>query len=81
MMKNKDNVDLHFIRWSVQTHAPSFLNYSKDRLADKEFLVHNLKKLPSEEGRKIIYKYLSEANSYLKGEHAFSQAELAELSK
>lgn len=81
IVKQKDNIDLRFIRWSVQTHAPSFLNYSKDRIDDKEFLVHNLKKLSSQEGRKIIYKYLSEANSYLKGDHAFSKADLAELSK
>jgi len=79
--KNKDNIDLHFIRWSVQTHAPSFLDYHKDRLVDKNFLVQNLKKLPSQEGKKIIFKYLKEANSYLKGDHLFTKDELAELSK
>lgn len=79
--KNQNNIDLRFIRWSVQTHAPSFLQYNEDRLIDKEFLVHNLQKLRSQEGKNIIYKYLSEANSYLKGVHAFTQAELVELSK
>jgi hypothetical protein len=81
IIKYPDNIDLRFIRWSVQTHAPSFLNYSKDRLRDKKFLVQNLYKLPNPEARKIIYVYLKEANSYLKGEHIFSQKELAELSK
>jgi len=81
IMKYPDNIDLRFIRWSVQTHAPSFLSYSKDRLRDKEFLVRNLYKLPSPGGRKVIYTYLKEANSYLKGDHVFSQAELTELSK
>lgn len=79
--KHKDNIDLRFIRWSVQTHAPSFLNYCEDRLIDKEFLVRNLKKLPSQDGKKIIYKYLSEANGYLKGDHAFSKDDLVELAK
>lgn len=81
IIKYPDNIDLRFIRWSVQTHAPSFLNYHNDRLRDKQFLVHNLSKLPNPEGRKIIYAYLKDANSYLKGQHIFSQAELAELSK
>lgn len=81
IIKYPDNIDLRFIRWSVQTHAPSFLNYSKDRLRDKQFLVQNLYKLPNPEARKIIYVYLKDANSYLKGEHKFSQKELAELSK
>jgi len=81
IIKYPDNIDLRFIRWSVQTHAPSFLNYNKDRLRDKEFLVHNLYKLPNPEARKIIYVYLKDANSYLKGEHIFSKADLTELSK
>ena len=81
IMRYPDNIDLRFIRWSVQTHAPSFLNYDKDRLRDKEFLVKNLCKLPNPEGRKIIYTYLKEANSYLRGQHIFSEAELAELAK
>ena len=81
IMKYPDNIDLRFIRWSVQTHAPSFLSYSKDRLRDKEYLVHNLHKLPNPKGREVIYIYLKEANSYLKGEHVFSQAELNELAK
>lgn len=81
IIKYPDNVDLRFIRWSVQTHAPSFLNYHKDRLRDKQFLVKNLQKLPDPEARKIIYTYLKDANSYLKGEHIFSPEELAELSK
>ncbi len=81
IIKYPDNIDLRFIRWSVQTHAPSFLNYSKDRLRDKEFLVHNLYKLPNLDGKRIIYTYLKEANSYLKGAHVFTEAELTELSK
>lgn len=79
--ESPDNIDARFIRWCVQTHAPSLLNYRSEVLIDKNFLVQNLYKLPNEDARSLIYNYLKGANPYLKGKEAFTDAELKQLSR
>ncbi|KKX48788.1 MULTISPECIES: hypothetical protein [unclassified Sphingobacterium] len=68
------NVELRFIRWSVQTHAPSILNYSNDIKKDKSYIIDHLYTLQHRDVKEIIYKYIKGANS-------FSEDELKELMK
>lgn len=63
-----NNVELRFIRWSVQTHAPSILNYSADIKEDKKFMINNLYSLQNSDVKGIIYKYIKGANSFSEGE-------------
>ncbi|MGJ1410769.1 hypothetical protein ACR78Z_13945 [Sphingobacterium thalpophilum] len=79
--ENPEHIEARFIRWSVQVHAPSFLGYKDNILEDKNFLIKNLHKLPSEEAKSIIYNYLKGANHYLKGAQVFSASELKELAR
>lgn len=70
--QNPNNVELRFIRWSVQIHAPSILNYSGDINEDKKYIVANLNTLQPHDAKEIIYKYI-------KGANCFSDAELKEM--
>lgn len=36
---DSDNVELRFLRYAVQTHAPSFLGYDRHIAGDKKFLL------------------------------------------
>lgn len=66
------NVELRFIRWSVQTHAPSILNYSDNIKDDKSFIIDHLYSIQHRDVKEIIYKYI-------KGSNSFNEDELKEL--
>ena len=42
---NPTNIELRLIRFAIQTNVPSFLGYSSEIKADKEFLIKNLNSL------------------------------------
>lgn len=54
------NPEILFIRYTIQTQAPSFLGYSKNISADRLFLISQLNtlKLKDEELYHSIYNYL-----------------------
>lgn len=68
------NVDLRFIRFSIQYHTPSFLGYKDNITEDKLFLVDNLYKLEDIEGKAVLFKYL-------KGMNLFTEQELSLLGR
>lgn len=68
IVQEPNNVELRFIRWSVQTHAPSILNYSADILEDKKFMINHLYSLQNRDVKEIIYQYIKGANSFSEGE-------------
>ncbi|MGO1596130.1 MAG: hypothetical protein ACTHZ1_02170 [Sphingobacterium sp.] len=61
---NPNNVELRFIRLSIQYHIPKYLGYHDDIEADKDYVMNHLYKLPDEFTKEIIYKYLAGANMY-----------------
>lgn len=52
------NVELRFLRYTIQTSVPSFLNYSSEKKSDKLFLSKSLSDLKDPELKKIINAYL-----------------------
>jgi len=52
--KEPDNVEIRFVRLSVQKNCPSFLGYSSNIAADKKFLKSNLDKITSEQLKKMV---------------------------
>ncbi len=56
------NVELRFLRYSVQTNVPSFLGYSSEIKADEAFLRRNLAGVRDNELKKVITSYLKEKN-------------------
>ena len=67
--EDPNNIELHFLRFAVQTNAPAFLNYKQDIAEDKKLMHCFLKSAPScndeEELRKIVIAYF--ANNYSSG--------------
>ena len=58
------NIELRFIRLSIQYHIPDFLGYKSNIEEDKEYLLSNLYKMSDEKTKDIIYNYLKGANMY-----------------
>jgi len=56
---DRDNIELRFLRYTIQTNVPSFLNYSQSKEIDRLFLVNSLSKLNDQKLKKIITSYLT----------------------
>lgn len=54
----KDNVELRFLRYCVQTNIPFFLGYKTDIKTDKEFILTSLKRLDDMPLKSMIVEYL-----------------------
>ena len=46
--KEPENVEIRYIRFSVQKNAPSFLGYNNNLKEDRDFLVKNKKNINSD---------------------------------
>jgi len=55
---DRNNVELRFLRFTIQTNVPGFLNYNSDKNADRVFITQSLPKLKDQELYKIISAYL-----------------------
>lgn len=58
--KEPDNVELRFIRLSVQKNAPSFLGYKSNIIKDTEFIRENRHQIGSEILQKMIETLLKD---------------------
>jgi hypothetical protein len=55
---NKGNYELRYLRLTVQSNAPAFLNYSGNVKSDKEFLKSGIANMKDLELKKMIEDYL-----------------------
>lgn len=55
------NIELRFLRYTIQTNVPAFLNYNMNKEADKLFLIQSMDKLNDSSLRKIISAYLAKS--------------------
>ncbi|SMO69662.1 hypothetical protein [Solitalea koreensis] len=59
-LKNeKDNIEIRFIRLSVQKNCPQFLGYNKNILEDERYLREHVEKVQSENLKKMINNILN----------------------
>ncbi len=70
LKSNPNNVELRFIRLSIQYHIPKYLGYHNEINADKDYVMNNLYKLSDKYTKEKIYKYLKGANMYTADELA-----------
>jgi hypothetical protein len=49
-----DNIEIRFLRYSIQKNAPKFLGYSSDLSSDKKFIESHLDEVNSAELKKMI---------------------------
>lgn len=57
--KEPDNIEIRFLRFTIQTNLPAFLNYNDDIKKDKIHLLANLKTTKDKKLKQAIVKYLS----------------------
>lgn len=62
LLKNDANTELRFLRFTVQTNAPSFLGYNKSIESDKKFLISQLNSLTDTGLKKMIADYLRKSD-------------------
>jgi len=53
------NLEMHFIRYSIQSNLPAFLNYRDELNKDKRYLLDNTKRSKDAELQEMIFNYLS----------------------
>jgi hypothetical protein len=57
------NLEMHFIRYSVQSNLPAFLGYRDELEEDKRVLLNNTKDSKDLELKEMIFNYLSAIKS------------------
>lgn len=58
IVKSKTNVELRFLRFTVQTNAPSFLQYSSDISDDKTIILKNYKEILDNDLKLRVRNYM-----------------------
>ncbi len=59
---DQKNVELRFLRYTIQTNVPSFLNYSDNKENDRVFLLQSLNRMNDQKLKIIISNYLKKAS-------------------
>jgi len=60
--EDKENLELRFLRFSVQTKAPSFLGYSSSIKSDKLFLLSSLSSISDLELKTLVVAFLKNSD-------------------
>lgn len=55
---DKNNLELRFLRYTIQTNVPGFLNYGQNQRQDREFIISSLPALQDQDLKQIINHYL-----------------------
>ena len=58
ILRDFENIELRFLRLSIQMHSPELLHYKGQITSDKAFIESNLDKLKNESLKKSISDYL-----------------------
>lgn len=59
--KDLENIELRFLRLTIQTHIPSFLGYSENKESDKAFILNHLEEAKSETFKTRVRKFIAHA--------------------
>ena len=62
IINDLENVELRFLRLSIQLHTPDVLHYNAQIKSDKQFIESNLEKLKNEKLKKSIAEYIAKVN-------------------
>lgn len=60
--KDNKNVELHFLRFTIQSNAPKFLGYNSSLLLDKNFLLNALPTINDKQLKNIVTTFLKSSN-------------------
>lgn len=66
--KEPNNIEIRFIRLSIQENVPKLLKYKKNILEDKTFIFQNLKQVKDKKLRNYIKSFVLQSKSFTKEE-------------
>lgn len=58
----KENVEIRFLRFTIQSKSPSFLKYDSELQKDKNFILNSLFELKDLQLKQIIVSFLKKSN-------------------
>jgi len=64
LQKESKNIELRFLRFTVQDHTPFFLDYHDELENDKKFILDHLEKVPFHFLKKAIIQYIAECDRF-----------------
>lgn len=70
LTSNPKDVEIRFIRLTIQYYIPDYLGYNGDIESDKDYVMNHLYELTDSRTKNIIYKYLKGAKMYTETELA-----------
>jgi hypothetical protein len=62
IQKDNQNPELRFLRFSIQTNIPSFLNYNESIEADKSFILQSLSRVNDEDLKHFMVSFLKDSD-------------------
>lgn len=62
ILNNEHNIELRYMRHSIQERVPSFLGYNKKLQEDEKFMRTNLNSVSDSSTYQLIYNYLKHRN-------------------
>ena len=64
----EDNIEIRFVRLSVQQNSPKFLNYNKEIEEDKKFILNYFNQISSPKLKAYIKDYILHSNNFTEEE-------------
>ncbi|MCF6223045.1 MAG: hypothetical protein L3J34_04885 [Flavobacteriaceae bacterium] len=65
---NSSDIEIRFVRLSIQQNSPKFLGYNDDIKADKNFLLKNFRQVKSTELKEYLKGYILESENFTEDE-------------
>lgn len=62
--KDSKNIEIRFLRFTVQDHCPFFLDYHQELETDKKYILDNLQNASSPRLKKAIVNYIAESDRF-----------------
>jgi len=63
-----NNIEIRFVRLTIQQNSPTFLNYNAQKEEDKAFILRHLESVKSSELKKYIIDYILKSKHFTKEE-------------
>jgi hypothetical protein len=70
ILADRNNIELRFLRFAVQSNVPSFLGYSNELSKDKKFLLSEIQNVTDLELKEMILSFLKSSDHVSKEEKA-----------
>ncbi len=68
IQKEPNNIEIRFIRLSIQQNIPKFLKYHKQIEVDKIYILSNIKKIKSTDLKKYVTSYILQSKHFTEEE-------------